>query len=337
MDIEISTLIEKIKSNEFLKKISLNKKFLVFLFFVAVSTIFWLLNALSKEYVTTINHPVRYHNFPKDKVLVGKLPSFINIKISAYGFSILNYKYNLITSFKPIDFNVKQLGLRKIAGTNSKYFILTRYEQAKIADQLNKEITLLEIYPDTIYFDLADLVSKKVPVIAHVDFKLDKQTMLNGKLILEPDSIIISGPQTLTDSVDSVFTDFHDFKLLSTRLTRTINIKTIEGIEFEPQKVSLTFPVEKFTETTIKKHLTIKNLPDSLIIKTFPKTIDITYQVALSNFDKLLVDDFIVSIDYNDTKNALGNKLKVQLESIPEEAKKVQFFPAHIEFIIEKK
>jgi hypothetical protein len=333
---KIKSYLVKIQSLKNLRKITINKKSLIFLFFVGIASIFWLLNALSKEYTATIDHPIRYYNFPNDKVLVGKLPNYISIKVNAFGFSILKYKYKLRTSFDAIDLNVKQLGLRKITGSKSKYYILTRYEQAKISKQLKKEIKLLEIYPDTIYFHLADIVSKKVLVAHNVDFTLDKQTMLNGNITLNPDSIVISGPQTIIDTIDSVFTSFQDYKLLTARFTRNIGLKPIEGIIFKTKRIVITIPAEKFTEKTIKKELEIMNLPDSLSLKAFPNYIDISYQYALSNFEKISDADFVVSIDYNDIKSALSNKLKVQMESSPEQAKKIKYFPTHIEFIVEK-
>lgn len=336
MDKKVTGYLKKIRSFEDLKKITMNKKFVVFLFFVAISTVFWFLNALSKEYTATIDHPIRYYNFPKDKVLVGKLPNYISIKVNAYGFAILREKYRLKTSFDAIDLNVKNLGLRKITGSKSKYYILTRYEQAKIARQLRKEIKLLEIYPDTIYFDLADIVSKKVNVYPDVDFTLDKQTMLNGEISVEPDSILISGPQTIIDTIDSVKTDFQNFKLLSKLITRNVALQAMDGIIYNTKRVIVTIPAEKFTEKKIKKDIKIKNLPDTLILKLFPNHIDVSYQAALSNFDKISTEDIILSVDFNDTKESLSNKLKLQLESYPAEAKKIKYYPTHVEFIIEK-
>lgn len=337
MNQEINSYLKKIQSKQDIKKYLLNRKFLVFLFFVAIATVFWLLNALSKEYTATIDHPIRYYNFPKEKVLVGKLPTSIEIKINAFGFSILKYKYKLRTSFDAIDLDVKQLGLRKVSGTKSRYYILTRYERERISKQLKKEIKLLEVYPDTIYFDLADIVYNKVPVIPIVKFELDKQTMLNGDITVEPDSIQVSGPQTIIDTVSAVRTDFQDLKILSNTITRNIGIQSIEGVKYDTKRVIVKVPAEKFTEHTFSKQLKIINLPDSLVIKTFPSKIDISYQVALSNFEKVIAEDFILIADFNDTKSSISNKIKVELDTASIYAKKIKYYPIHVEYIIEKK
>ena len=50
------------------KNLKADRRLVVFLFFIVLATIFWFLNQLDEEYVTEIPLPVRYTNFPEEKI-----------------------------------------------------------------------------------------------------------------------------------------------------------------------------------------------------------------------------------------------------------------------------
>ena len=64
----------------------------MYLMFVAISTVFWLLNELNYGYTTTIEYPVRFANLPNNKSLVNDLPSHFNLTIKANGYTLMKYK-----------------------------------------------------------------------------------------------------------------------------------------------------------------------------------------------------------------------------------------------------
>ena len=74
------------------KKITLNRKVLVFFFFLLLSILFWFLTAMNQEYETTISYPVRYIKFPERKVLVNDIPDRLDLSVNAGGYTLLRYK-----------------------------------------------------------------------------------------------------------------------------------------------------------------------------------------------------------------------------------------------------
>ena len=264
------------------------------------------------------------------------MPNYISIKVNALGTTLLKYKYKLKTSFKPIIFNIKSLTLNTLDSKKGIYYLLTQYEQNKITKQLNADLKVIDILPDTIYFYLADIIKKKVKVHPNINYKLKKQIMLNGTISISPDSIIISGPHTLINTIDSIETKQLDLKEIDGKIIRNVSIANYKNIKYNPKRVTITIPAEKYTENTFLVPIQILNIPDSMIITTFPKEIDLTYQVALSNFDKINKSDFTLTVDYAESEINIGDKLRVRLVSFPTEAKKIDFTPKFIEYILEK-
>ncbi len=72
-------------------------------------------------------------------------------------------------------------------------------------DMLSEEldqVKILNISPDTLFFRLTDIVTKKVPVMPalkmHERF-YQKQFTQNGDISISPDSITISGPDNVVN------------------------------------------------------------------------------------------------------------------------------------------
>ncbi len=107
-------------------------------------------------------------------------------------------------------------------------------------------------------------------------------------------------------------------------------------MEFSEDEVDVNINIEKFTEGSHKIKLNVLNVPDSLIIRTFPKEITVTYFVALSDYEKVLPQLFEAVVDYNETVHQ-ENKLQISIKNSPEYIKSLRFNPKSVEYIIEKK
>jgi hypothetical protein len=96
-------------------------------------------------------------------------------------------------------------------------------------------------------------------------------------------------------------------------------------------------PVDEFTESVFSVPLVLKNVPDSLVLKTFPKTVKVKYITTLSNYDRITSEMFQPYVDYNDIDIEMNSKITIQLDSIPSFIHNVQLTPRSVEFLIEKR
>lgn len=317
----------------------LDQRFFVFIFFLLLSTIFWFLQALSKNYTTTILYPVRYTDYPANKILVGEenLPTHLNLKVNAYGFTLLQYK--LSTSLLPIIFNLNSTPLNMVSNSDSsRYYLLTDLYTSQVAEQLSTEINVLDIEPDSVFFTFSNIIRKKVAVVPKVEIELEKQFMLDGKITSKPDSVLISGANTILDTIKYIETEPLSFSKLNKATYYTTSLREINEITIEKNnKVEIYIPVAEFTEARLQIPVEIENLPDSLILKTFPNRITTNFLVSLKDYDKIKVKDFKAIVDFNDIKGRFSqNKLRVRLKKSSGKVRALNFYPRKVEFIIEK-
>lgn len=313
----------------------IDRKVIIFLFFLLISTFFWLLNSLSKEYTSNIGFPVRYTNFPKNKVLVGDLPSKVDIRVKAYGFTLLKYK--LKPSLPPVNFDLRSIIFHQNSKQNNvpSYYILTRYEIDKIDKQLSNEINVVGISPDTIHFQFVDVIKKKVPVEADFIFSFEKQFMQYGELVFNPDSIVITGPRTIIDSIIAIKTKSESFENIQESINTKVEMQSIKNIKISSNQVNFILPVEKFTEATFLVPIQISNLPDTLTMTIFPKDLKVSYLVALGDYEKVKDFMFRAYIDYNMIEQSLNDKLKIVLEKTPDFIRNYSHYPLNVDYIIE--
>jgi YbbR domain-containing protein len=332
-----SGFIKQVRSVVNREKLKFDKKLIIFLFFVGVATIFWFLNILGKTHTTTIEYPVSFINFPEGKELVNDLPTNLQLSIEGYGYDILKYK--LRTNYSEIEIDINSPNLRKnYSKEEDNYYLLSRFEKKNIAGQLGeKKIKLLEIQPDTLHFVFAKKTSKMVPI--ELDFKLsfEKQFMISDDITIKPDSILISGPKIMIDTVEAVYSEHIELFNLDESVNEKVLLNRIRGIDFSDKRVDLTIPIEKFTEKKIEVDIETINVPDTLKLTLYPDKTNVTFMVALSNYENINQNDFKAVIDYLILQDNIGDKVRVKLKDFPRNVKHIDYNPKYINYIIEKK
>jgi len=317
------------------KKLRIDKRIIIFLFFVLLSSVLWFLNQLEKEYETSISIPVRYTNIPKNKILSGELTKTFNLRIKARGYKIIEYKIG--NKFLPLVIDVNSLNLRIFSkGKTTKFFTFSQILKEQINQQIGYELRVLDIDPDTLFFDFARVVSKKVPVVSRLNAMTGKQYMLKGKAEIIPDSIVISGAYPLIDTIQNVYTEKINIENIEKDIEKELDIIEIQNVDFSEDEANVTIRVEKFTEGTQNVALKVVNVPDSLVLRTFPNEINVIYFVGLSDYEKVFPQLFDFIVDFNDI-NPTSNRLNIKLIRYPEYLQSVRYNPNTVEYIIEKK
>jgi YbbR domain-containing protein len=267
---KLSDLTKKsITIQKYFHKASSNRKLYVFLFCLSLSIFFWLLNALSKNFTTNAVFNVTYINQPINKVVLNELPNQLTIKIKGLGFDLMAYKLRLKSSSVKVD-------LSKLKGFNGHFQSSTLASTSfysNLSTQLGEQIEIKSIYPDSIQFIFDERKEKIVKIIANTELSFQKQFQLYGNLIVKPAITKVSGPASIIDTIASVYTNNLVLNELSENTTVSVGFSELyqdEKLIFNPNKVIIHVPVEKFTEKSVLVDVKSINVPDSIEIKAIP-------------------------------------------------------------------
>jgi hypothetical protein len=315
------------------QKLQFRKKILMFSVFLIISAAIWMLNALSKNYTSIIEYPLVYTDFPEDRVFVGEMPGHLDLEINAHGYALL--RYNMFRRPVPISFKISAFNMNQRSDSSSAY-ILTRYLRDQISAQLPAELQLLEIKPDTLRFQFTNKVSRKVKIRPDLAYTIDKQFIIKDEVSLSPDSLLVSGPDLILDTLGFVSTERVDLGLLTRNFSDKLELKQIPELTYEISTVGCSIELERFTEIQVQVPIEVLNLPDSIELQTFPSRILLTCRVGLSKYDRVEGHPFRAVVDYN-LIDEQTKVLEVSVQNLPGFLLSHEYSPRNVEFLKSRK
>jgi hypothetical protein len=330
-----SDLQEKLLKKQGRKLLTLNKRLIIFFFFLLLSILFWFLTVLNKDYNTIISYPLRYTKIPRELVLMNNAVNHLDLDIQSRGFTLLRLKMQ--SKISPLALDVNSFSLQSIPGeTPIVLYLVTDLIIDKLQQQLTSDIRIKSALPDTLFLLLTERFTKNIVVRPDLNLEFERQYMQVGKIRIIPDSVRVSGPGRIMDTLAYISTVHEDVTGLRKNVSMDIDLKSTDRLEYSVNEVSVNIQVEKFTEESIEIPIEVKNVPDGFFLRTFPANVDVTYRVGLSDYKKVNEHMFSAVLDYSARDNSIGNKLEVQLARVPEYVQVTNFSPKSVEYIIEK-
>lgn len=321
-DISETLKVEKLKNE---------RQIIIFMICLLIATILWFLNALSKEYSTYVSYPVKYVNPPKNQFLSTSLPSRLEMKVEAHGFILLRHKLSF--SFSPILLNLTTL-TSNLEPVNGNYTLYTATLLNTLSNQVSKEISITEIKPEVLVFKLDSLITKTVNIQPDIKIEFNPQFNLKEPVSVIPKQVLITGPASVVDTIFSLKTEYKSFEKVEKSFEKVVPLVYPLKTEVNPGKVTLKFPVEKFTEKEVKIPVQLKNKPEGIKVKLFPSEITVTFMVGLSEYENIRPEHFRAFVDF-DYRMSGSESLEVQFAKQPSYIQVLRITPKSVEFLTE--
>lgn len=323
--------LSQIKGYFKIEKLRNDKQVIVFSVCLLIATTLWFLNALSKNYTTILSYPVKYINPPTNQFLANKPPEKLDLKVEAFGFTLLRHKLSL--SYSPIVLNMSDI-TRNSDANSDDYTIYTSTLIRRISDQVSSEIRVTDVQPDFLVLMFDSLKTKSVPIEYNITIDYKPEFNLKSPITSVPDTVTITGPSTFLDTIQSIITQSISFTKTDANINKEVKLIEPNGITVSPNKVELKIEVEKFTEKELSIPIKILNQPENVNLKLFPSEIKVLFTVGLSNYEKINVSDFSASVDYNSIESG-SEYLNVVIDKKPPQNKLIRFIPERVEFLVE--
>lgn len=313
-----------------------NKRTLAFLACIVLSALFWLLTSLSKEYVDQIDIPIVYSGLPDDLVIVNELVPKATAEVKGFGFDLIWHLFKFEEFSLDVTIDPKKMRRIRKNGVELRY-LLTGNGNGGLTSVYNERFNILRVTPDTLFFEFRPKHSKLVPVVLDAEITFAKQFGTTTKAQLEPDSIVISGPKEMIDSINFIRTEPQQWNNLNESFSVEVKLQKAEAlsiINYNHPVVLVDLNVVEFTEGSVVVPLNIK-ARDVRAIQVFPQSVEIKYLVALDQYDQVKVSQFKASVTVDD-QSIKNSRLAVSLDEFPEMVSQVRVLPSQVEFIIQK-
>lgn len=317
--------ISLIKLRRFLSKL-LNRNFLVFLFFLAMSASFWLFLALNDEYEKDFAVSVRLRGVPENVVITTNLPAAFHVVLKDRGSQLLHYKY---AGLPILTFDFKNYDQQ------SGHVVLSLSDVTKVLIQKLPVTTKLVSYkPDKLEYYFNNGLNVRLPVQLRASLKAERLYGISSVRVI-PDSVTVYASQEILDTLSGASTVPIYLSNLSESQERRISLAKVRGVKFEPASVKLRINVDQMTEKTVLVPVKWVNFPASKTLRTFPSKVKIIFQVGMSMYRKITADDFTLVVNYADLLKETDGNVHLSLKSIPVGVSHVRIVPNDVDFLIE--
>ncbi len=302
--------------------------FNAFLFFLFFAIIIWIFVQFSKQYNQIIQIPVEYVNVPPNKLIAEDNPDELQLRMIENGFRIA--WFSMFAPTLSID----------VAGLNEDeerlVYVIDEHRK-EIQQQLNIDFDNSRFLKDVLYIEYRQRKEKTIPVSSRIRVGFGAGYAATSEIRLEPDSITVSGPDNILDTLNQLQTQPISIENVKNDLAGTVAIDTskLDKVSVYQNRVTFSLDVEKFTEGSLEVPVEMVNVPSGLNVVIFPKEILVFYQVNLKDFSRVEASDFRVVGDFS---QASGNQDFVipRIVEQPDFVKNLRLNEKKIQFIIKK-
>ena len=167
-------------------------------------------------------------------------------------------------------------------------------------------------------------------------YQVDKQFTIMDGIRLEPDSVEVTGPDVILDTLAYIYTEKSDLGQLSRNFSDKVRLRKIRDLELSRSRINCSIELERFTEVQLSIPIEVLNLPDSIAIQTFPSRVKLTCNVGLSKYDRMDGNLFRAVVDYSEIEER-ARMLDVSIQNVPVYLLSYEYYPKSVEYLKSRK
>lgn len=302
----------------------------VFLLFLTFSFLSWAVSKLSQSYDSWTTIALTPINLPDSLFMDHAKNLDVKLLLRANGFQLVGMG---------LGNNKLKVDVSSVSHRQNAYYITAGRAQRQLQRSIAGSAQLLDIEPDTLYFNLYKVATKKVPVVANVDIQLMPNHLVKDGFKITPDSVILKGPAQDLDSITKIGTEQMSLTNVDNNFSVSLalpNPKYLSNAELLTTKVLVSGTVVGFSEKIFEIPVVVDNIPQGFTVRTFPKYVSLLCKATEEDLIRLSEMDFEVGAVYDPvlTNNEV---LALEITEYPASALSVRLLQDSVDFLLEPK
>jgi hypothetical protein len=306
-----------------------NKELLIFVFFIALSGIFWLSMTLNETYEQEFSIPVTVVGVPKNIVLTSEETDTIRMTIRDKGITLAAYMYGDMLK------NVK-INFKPYAHNNGTGIVTTSDLQKIVYQYLVSSSKIISTKPDKLEFFYNYGANKRVPV-RWTGRVIPEDLYFISRVKYYPDSVDVYASQALLDSISVVYSEHLNYVNFRDTLVVNANLEKIKGVKMVPDHIKMEFFTDVLTEEKLDG-IPVEgiNMPPGKILRTFPMKVTVSFVTGVSVYRSLKPEDFTIVADYDEIAANPSEKCRIYIKKSPPGISRVHLNINEVDYLIEE-
>lgn len=306
----------------------INKELLIFLFFLALSGIFWLSLTLNETYEQEFAIPIAIIDVPKNAVLTSDETDTIKMTIRDKGIILAAYHYGDYLK----NINILFKNYTRNNGTG----IVTAQDMQKIVYQhLLSGSKIISTKPEKLEFFYNYGMKKQVPV-RWSGRVIPEELYFISRVDYSPDSVTVYASDEKLDSINMVYTEPLNHANFRDTLVVNCKLSKLKGVKMVPDHIKVSFFTDVLTEEKIEG-ITIHgiNMPEGKVLRTFPAKVTVSFVTGVNVYRNLRPEDFHVIADYQEIRQNPSEKCRIYLKDVPPGISRAKLETTLVDYLIE--
>jgi hypothetical protein len=289
---------------------------------VVAATVFWFFNALNKNYSANIRFPIAFEYDEENYIPVKDLPSNVRLNVSGLGWDL--FRRSIGIKLPPLSIPLENPSdVKKIVGASLPLLFTSQLEGL----QINFVLT------DTIHLQIDPKATRTVYLkLDSVERNLRDNYGRSGKILIEPEFIMVEGPKSLLESLPDTITLSLEARNIDKKFSDQVEVSlNSDLISRIPPLVTVTFPVDRYMEVTNTFPVKLVHIPAGVKPELSAKEIAVTYQVPAPLEQTVSPDRIEVVVDLaGRTSGRL--MIRPQVKGLPEYSQLLRIDSVEVRF-----
>lgn len=296
----------------------------IVVFFIALLLWFHVVTEQYYEYDYWI--PIEPANIRSGKVIENKIPKRALVKFRGKGKALIalsNANVKIILDLNEVERYAK-IELRK--------------EDVNIMPRRLNVEALAVIKPDSVEIILGRAKTKLVPITPNISVEPEAGYTVVGGVRVEPDSVMVKGPEKLLGEIKRVLTERKIYKSAKKDVFGKVKLipPSDERLSIEMEEVHFFADVQKLAEKTITNvPIKVINIPKKLKVTVVPSTLSLKLEGGVDLLLTLTREDIMAYIDYRRYRKSKEGKVPAIIKT-PQGTRFAEVFPKSFSLIIER-
>ncbi len=308
---------------------NLNKQFLIFVFFLLLSGIFWFTMTMNETYEKEIKIPMDVINVPKNIVLTSASIDTVTVTVRDKGWMIMGYLYGKEQGIIHVNFKSYDKG-------RGKGIVPANETRHLIEQVLETSTKIIAVKPEKLQFSYNNGEYKRVPV-RWAGRIIPDQMYFISQVVYTPDSVDIYASRQKLDSINTIYTEALNYVNFRDSLNINCMLSHLNDVKVVPERVKISFYTDVLTEETIENvPIRCNNLPSGMLLRTFPAKVEVHFVAGINRIRTLHPEDFIVEADYDEITELKTEKCKIYLRDVPDGISRAKLKINEVDYLLEK-
>jgi len=291
---------------------------------IVFSIILWGTIALSEDYYSNIEIPLRITDFPVGYTIATDVPKNMTIKLKGSGWKLFS-----LNAGQDVNYNVSVNG-------DSGLINITLLEYLTDNRWVISELEVIDIIPASLTISVERIIEKKVPIVSNLNLDFKAGYGLATNIELNPDSMMVSGPVSVVKNLKELRTKELLLSSLDKKVVQQIGFINLPGTIYGTDFVTVTIDIQRVVDKQFDDiNVNVLDVPRNRDVVLLPNKVSIGVRGGIDILGKLNKDQFEAFVFYRQVVlDTLGNVIpQVRL---PENTNLLYLKPERLRYIIKK-